>query len=98
VNAVLIANTYHEFADSKPILLHVLQSLASGGRLVVVDRQPRPAEASSSGPAANQHEVSPDQVEGDLRQAGFEIISREDRFIQNDPYNENWWLIAVHKP
>src|SRR6202030_473989 len=34
VNAVLIANTYHEFANSQAILGHVVRSLVSGGRLV----------------------------------------------------------------
>ena len=44
VNAVLIANTYHEFTDSQAILAHVVRSLVSGGRLVVVDREPRPVD------------------------------------------------------
>jgi ubiquinone/menaquinone biosynthesis C-methylase UbiE len=98
VNAVLIANTYHEFTDSQAILLHVVRSLVSGGRLVVVDREPRPAKEGSIGTAAEHHEVSSEQVESELRHAGFEIISQQDRFIQNDPSNENWWIITARKP
>jgi predicted methyltransferase len=98
VNAVLIANTYHEFTDAQPILAHVFRSLVSGGRLVVVDRQPHPAEQGSGNTAGEHHEVSPDQVEKELRQAGFEIVGRKDRFIENDPSNENWWLITARKP
>jgi predicted methyltransferase len=98
VNAVLIANTYHEFTDSRPILAHVFRSLVSGGRLVVVDREPRPVETRSTGTATGHHEVSPDQVESELRQAGFEIVGRQDRFIENDPSNEEWWLITARKP
>ena len=45
VNEVLIANTYHELTDSQAILAHVRQSLVSGGRLVVVDRAPNPADS-----------------------------------------------------
>ena len=41
VDAVLIANTFHELRDPKVILDHVSRSLRVGGRLVVVDRGPR---------------------------------------------------------
>ena len=98
VNAVLIANTYHEFTDSQAILVHVVQSLVSGGRLVVVDREPRPVGQGLRETAAEHHEVSSEQVESELRHAGFEIVSRQDRFIENDPSNENWWLITARKP
>ena len=55
-------------------------------------------EQGSRETAAEHHEVSPEQVESELRQAGFEIVSRQDRFIENDPSNENWWLITARKP
>jgi predicted methyltransferase len=98
VNAVLIANTYHEFANSQPILIQVIQSLVSGGRLVVVDREPRSVDQRSTGTAREHHEVSSGQVESELRHTGFEIMSRQDGFIQNDPLNENWWIITARKP
>lgn len=97
-NAILIANTYHEFTNSQAILRHVAGSLVSGGRLVVVDREPRAAGQESTGTAAAQHEISSQQVEGELLHAGFEIVSRDDRFIESDPSNEQWWLIAARKP
>ena len=98
VNAGLIANTYHEFTNSQAILVHMVRSLVSEGRLVVIDREPRPVETGSTGTAAEHHEVSLDQVERELRQEGFEIISHQARFIENDPSNENWWLITARKP
>ena len=98
VNAVLIANRYHEFTDSQAILAYVFRSLVSGGRLVVVDRGPQPVGAGSRETAKEHHEVSPEQVERELRQAGFEIVSRQDRFIENDPFNKEWWLITARKP
>jgi predicted methyltransferase len=96
VHAVLISNTYHEFTDSRPILIHVFQSLVSGGRLVVVDRQPKPASPAT--PQASEHEISADVVESELRQANFDIVNRQDRFIQKDSYGESWWLIVARKP
>ena len=96
VNAVLISNTYHEFTDSRPILIHIHQSLVSGGRLVVVDREPRPVSAAR--PGSSEHEISADRVESELRQADFEMTRRQDRFIERDSYGESWWLIVVQKP
>ena len=43
VDAVLIANTFHELRAAKVMLDHVARSLREGGRLVVVDRCPRQA-------------------------------------------------------
>jgi ubiquinone/menaquinone biosynthesis C-methylase UbiE len=96
VNAVLIANTFHELTDSQAILAHVRQALVSGGRLVVIDRAPNPADSGVTGLA--EHEISAQQVEGELRQAQFEIVARQSDFIGKDPENESWWLISALKP
>lgn len=96
VNAVLIANTFHEITDSHAILARVRQSLVSGGRLVVIDRAPDPADRGGTGPAG--HEISAQQVESELRRAQFEIVTRQNDFIGKDPENESWWLISAVKP
>jgi predicted methyltransferase len=96
MDAVLIANTYHEFADAQSILAHVSQSLIAGARLVVVDRAPKPDSVSAKELAV--HEMSAERVESELLQAHFEIVSREDHFIEKDPDNETWWLIVARKP
>ena len=96
VNAVLILNTYHEFTDSRPILVHVYESLVSSGRLVVVDREPKPTGSAIS--ESVEHEISAERVESELRQANFEIVSRQDNFIERDSYGEKWWIIVARKP
>jgi len=96
VDAVLIANTYHEFTSSGPVLKRVLRSLAPGGRLVIVDRWPRVAQTDSA-QAETEHEIAPDRVANDLRDSGFEIIKRRDDFIPSDPGQEKWWLIVAGK-
>jgi ubiquinone/menaquinone biosynthesis C-methylase UbiE len=96
VNEVLIANTYHELTDPQRILAHVRQSLVAGGRLVVVDRAP--AQANGQKGEIIGHNILASHVENELRQAQFEIVRRQDHFIENDPYHENWWLIVARKP
>lgn len=95
-NAVLISNTYHELTDPKGILSHVSRAMVSGGLLVVVDREPKPANVGVT--ESGEHEVSVKRVELDLRDAGFEIVSRQDHFIENDPDSETWWLLVARKP
>ena len=63
-------------------LLTCYQSLVPGGRLVVVDREPKPGSSRHS--ATAEHEISVEQVEGELRQAKFEILNRQDHFIEHD--------------
>lgn len=96
VQAVLILNTYHELTDPRAILVQVRQALVPGGRLVVVDRQPNPANVGVT--ENGEHEIAASSVEADLRQTGFEIAARQDRFIESDPDRETWWLLAARKP
>ena len=85
-NAVLIANTYHEFENPGAILDEVLQSLVSGGRLVIVD--PMQTERGK---------FSPGLVERELRRRGFDIMSRDDRFVDH-PVRGLWWFIVARRP
>ena len=95
VNAVLIVNTYHEFTDSQSILARVYQSLYPAGELVVVDREPKPANIGKT--EMGGHEISSAQVESELLQAHFEMVSRQVHFIDKDPDNEAWWLIVARR-
>jgi hypothetical protein len=74
----------------------VYQSLAPAGQLVVVDRAPAPAEFGNR--QMDGHEISAERVESELHQANYEILSRQDRFIERDPDNEAWWLIVARRP
>jgi len=83
-DAVLIANTYHELSEPRQILLRLSQSMRSGARLVVVDRSDA------------ERPVSPDSEVIDLHSAGFQIASREDRFIVHTD-GDIWWIITAVK-
>ena len=96
VKAVLIANTYHEFTDSRSILVHLSQSLVAGGKLVIIDRAPRAVDTGNV--KAGDHEIAAEKVEGELRQANFTIVTRQEHFIEDDPNHEVWWLIVARNP
>jgi len=94
VDAVLIANTYHEFTHPHLMLDHVWRSLHRGGRLVIVDRGPR---KETEGSVAHGHELQPERVEVELRRKGFELLSRDDHFIEQRG-DEPWWLMVARRP
>ncbi len=95
VDAILIANTYHELNNRRMILARAFQALRSGGRLVIVDRGPE--EATEGDAAGGHHELPLAMAESDLLEAGFDLVSRAGRFIDRPP-DEPWWLVAVRKP
>lgn len=95
VDAMLVANTYHEFNNPKAALKYALRSLARGGRLVVLDRSPH--TVSQQHGESEHHEIQATTVEAELIQSGFGILSRDDRFI-DQPDSQLWWLIIARKP
>jgi predicted methyltransferase len=77
-DAVLIANTYHELAAPDTIVDRVFQALVPSGRLVVVE--PMRTERGENSPAV---------VQEALLRHGFEIVGRDDKFI--DPPTVGQW-------
>ena len=90
-DAILIANTFHELRDAGSILAHALRALHPRGRLVIVD--PSPFGADEHG----EPHLWPASVEDMLRRSGFEIVARQDRFIERSD-GSVWWLIIAQKP
>jgi predicted methyltransferase len=87
IDSVLIANTYHELDDPKPILAHILHSLRPKGRLVVVDRGPE---------SRDRHEIACAQVKDELAAGGFQVTNVDSEFISRP--GDHWWLIVAQKP
>ena len=92
MDGVLVANTYHEFANPESMLDHIVKSLRPGGRLVVLDRFPE--SAASPGENGRQHGLLPASVEDQLRRKRFEVLDLRDEFV-NGPDGERWWLITA---
>ena len=93
VDAVLIANTFHELGDRRTVLGHLQRALRRRGRLVVVD--PSPREAAEQALEA-EHHLEPASVESELQDSGFEILVRQDRFLEQSN-GTIWWLIVAQK-
>lgn len=82
IDAVLIRNSYHEMPEFRGMLSGIARGLKRGGLLVIVepihpDRRKSPREEQ-----VKEHEIAPELVEADLREAGFEILERIDPFVE----------------
>jgi tRNA A58 N-methylase Trm61 len=97
LDAVLIVNTYHEMREHQAMLDKIRQALKLSGRLVIVDPIAQSRRHTSRAQQQSNHEIAIDYVVEDLSQAGFEILERRDRFIENLLDRDTEWLI-VAKP
>ena len=85
LTAVLIANTYHELDDRSAVLQQLNRSLVAGGRLVIADPE-----------KSENKELRFEMVEAELKNNGFEILRRDNPFLQQ-PERGPWWLIVARK-
>jgi predicted methyltransferase len=97
VDAALIANTYHELVTPAAALAAIFTAMRPGARLVVVDRGPRHDDVSTSS-SAEHHDIPAAVVAREISRLGFEIISRDDRFIDRPADSELWWLLVFRRP
>jgi precorrin-6B methylase 2 len=97
LDAVLVANTYHELIHPKAILNRVWKSLRRGARLVVVDQSPLKTETLSREIEVQRHELSLSLAEAEIARSGFDVVSTQDRFIDR-PGEDTWWLLVAKKP
>jgi predicted methyltransferase len=96
IDAVLIANTYHELSSAEPILKTLHTSMRPGARLVVVDRVLRTGGGTRT-PTAEHHEMTAATAERQINQQGFQTVLREDRFIDRPGDEDVWWLLVFRK-
>ena len=97
LDAVLIVNAYHEMAAHQAVLDNIRQALKLEGRLVIVEPIALAREKTSRAEQHANHEIALEYVADDLRQAGFAIAERRDRFVENLLDRDTEWLI-VAKP
>lgn len=100
LDAVLIRNAYHEMTEHRTILKAVINSLRRGGQLVVVESIVEKTRSLPRDGQVKEHEIAPEIVEVELRDAGFEIVKRDDKFttFTNRTSPGGFWLIKARRP
>jgi predicted methyltransferase len=98
LDAVLMLNTYHEVEPYQEILKHVLASLKPGGRMVVVDPMPYRTRTRPRADQTKNHVLAPELAEAEFRAAGFELVVRQDNFVDNPDEEGGRWMIVCRHP
>ena len=74
VDAVLMANTYHELSARGPILETLFRAMRPGAMLVVVDHQLR--SVGTTDPGHGHHDIAVSDAEREITSHSFHPISR----------------------
>jgi predicted methyltransferase len=106
LDAVLVVNAYHEFAEYAAVLARVREALKPGGRLVLIEPAPRRPADVTRADQARRHTIAMEFVEADLTQAGFEIARRDPAFVTRPAHQEAGgatikptdWLLVARRP
>lgn len=96
-DAIYIRDVYHHFTQPADINRSLFAALKAGGRLAVIDFEPRPGSPVPDGVAANRggHGIPPQIVADEATQAGFAV----DRTIPRWPEDEGgYFLVLLRKP
>lgn len=93
-DALFLRNVYHHFSVPAAMNASFLRALKPGGRLVIIDFPPR-GNAATAPPEkrgeSSSHGVSAETVVNELKAAGFEVTTTEER-------PNRWFLVAAVKP
>ncbi|MDX1639428.1 MAG: methyltransferase domain-containing protein [Balneolaceae bacterium] len=80
-DAIYMRRVYHHFTEPEPMNRSLYRSLKPGGRLAVIDFEPRGNEADPGGRASgSQHGVTAETVISELSRAGFELETTLDQY------------------
>lgn len=79
-DAIYMRRVYHHIGDPPAMNASLLQSLKPGGRLAIIDFEPREGEGEPGGRASgSQHGVTLDTVVKEITAAGFTLVERNQR-------------------
>ena len=93
-DAVFMRNVYHHFGNPATMNASILKALKAGGRIAVIDFAPRNnAAVAAPGKRGEDaaHGVSADVVSAELKAAGLQIVTTEDR-------GDRWFLVVATRP
>lgn len=91
-DAIFLRRVYHHIQKPKNFNISLRQSLKEGGKLAIIDFEPRRSEADLGGrTSGSQHGVTAETVIEELKEAGFRLVSSD------NPSGRNIYVV-MEKP
>ncbi|WKZ59407.1 MAG: class I SAM-dependent methyltransferase [Cyclobacteriaceae bacterium] len=98
LDAVIILDTYHEMDDHDAILQHIKASLKPGGRLVICEPIADERRNLSRAEQERKHELAIKFALEDLAKAGFQIVSKQENFVDRTAVKgDRMWIIVASR-
>ena len=99
LDAVIIVDSYHEMGDHDEMLRHIRLSLRTGGSLLLCEPIAENRRKLSRAEQEARHELGINYALADLQVAGFEIIFRQDRYVDRSKIKGDmmWVILAVKR-
>lgn len=91
-DAIFMRNVYHHFGDTARMNASLFRALRPGARIAIIDFPPR-GDAATAPPGQRSeraHGVDPETVAGELKAAGFEVLTTDAR-------GERWFVVVARK-
>jgi precorrin-6B methylase 2 len=95
LDAALIVNAYHEMTEYEAMLKKIRAALKPSGRLVILEPISPSRRRAARAQQTREHEIAPELVIGDLRDAGFKISNLEEPFASHSHHGFEWLIVAT---
>ena len=92
LDAALIVNAYHEMSEHQAMLAHLRKALKPTGRLIIVEPISPSRRDGNRESQASRHEIAPEFVLRDAREAGFSVAALEDPFSNHHGHGSEYML------
>jgi precorrin-6B methylase 2 len=93
-DAILIVNAYHEMVDHQAVLRHLRTALKPQGKLVLLEPLDTSLRNATRDQQTTKHSIASSYAIGELRDAGFAVVTLQDPFLRQGALDEKWLAIA----
>jgi predicted methyltransferase len=93
LDAALIVNAYHEMSEHQSMMAAIRRALKGDARLVIVEPVTPSKRGRQRAEQTRDHEIDPEFVLQDARNAGFRVVALQDPFTRRTGAIE--WLMAL---
>jgi len=99
LDGVIILDSYHEMDHHDEILQHINRSLKTGGRLILCEAIAEERRNFTRAGQERKHELGINYALEDLQKAGFQIIKKQDPFVDRskEKGDKMWLIVAIKK-